>query len=85
MEREVKIEKIPLSRLIDTLVELYNKGVDFIDIAGVPGIEQDRMAIVFTRDYMSEEGVNNFEEGDKEIDLEIKQHKITDEDLNELI
>ena len=85
MEREVKIEKIPLSRLIDTLVELYNKGVDYIDIAGVPGVEQDRMVIVFTRDYMSEEGVNNFEEGDEEIDLEIKQHEITDEDLNELI
>ena len=37
--REVRIEKIPLDKLIDTLVDLYNQGVDYIDISGVPGKE----------------------------------------------
>jgi hypothetical protein len=82
--REVKIQKIPLDRLIETLVDLYNKGIDYVDIAGVPGIDQDRMAIVFTRDYMTEEGKKNFE-GEDELDLEIGPSKLTDDDINQLI
>jgi hypothetical protein len=82
--REVKIQKIPLDRLIETLVDLYNKGIDYVDISGVPGIDQDRMAIVFTRDYMTEEGKKNFGEAD-ELDLEIGPSKLTDDDINQLI
>jgi hypothetical protein len=82
--REVKIQKVPLDRLIETLVDLYNKGIDYIDIAGVPGIDQDRMAIVFTKDYMTEEGKKNFGE-DYELDLEISPSKLTDDDINQLI
>ena len=82
--REVKIQKIPLDRLIETLVDLYNKGIDYVDIAGVPGIDQDRMAIVFTREYMTEEGKKNFGEDD-ELDLEIGPSKLTDDDINQLI
>jgi hypothetical protein len=81
--REVKIEKIPLDKLIDTLVDLYNKGIDYIDVVGVPGKEFDRMGIAFTRDYMTEQGKENFEGLD--LDLEIKTTKLTDDDLNELI
>jgi hypothetical protein len=81
--REVKIEKIPLDKLIDTLVDLYNRGIDYIDVVGVPGKEFDRMGIAFTRDYMTEQGKENFEGLD--LDLEIKTTKLTDEDLNELI
>jgi hypothetical protein len=82
--REVKIQKIPLDRLIETLVDLYNKGIDYVDIAGMPGIDQDRMAIVFTKDYMTEEGKKNFGEED-ELDLEIGPSKLTDDDINQLI
>ena len=81
--REVKIEKIPLDKLIDTLVELYNRGIDYIDIAGVPGKEFDRMAIAFTRDYMTEQGKKNF--GEFDLDIEIKPEKLTDDDINDLI
>lgn len=83
--REVKIQKIPLDKLIDTLVELYNKGVDYIDVHGVPGREFDRMAIVFTKDYMTEQGIKNFEGLDEEMDVEIKPTKLTDDDLNILL
>lgn len=82
--REVKIQKIPLDRLIETLVDLYNKGIDYVDISGMPGIDQDRMAIVFTKDYMTEEGKKNFGEDD-ELDLEIGPSKLTDDDINQLI
>jgi hypothetical protein len=81
--REVKIERIPLDKLIDTLVDLYNKGIDYVDIVGVPGVEFDRMGIAFTKDYMTDQGKENF--GEIGIDLEIISSKLTDDDLNELI
>ena len=81
--REVKLERIPLDRLIDTLVDLYNKGIDYVDIVGVPGVEFDRMGIAFTKDYMTDQGKENF--GELEVDLEIISSKLTDDDLNELI
>ena len=83
--REIRIQKIPLDRLIDTLVDLYNQGVDYIDISGVPGEEFDRMAIVFTIDYMTEEGAKTIDKFEETLDLQIKQPKLTDEDLNQLI
>ena len=82
--KEVKIQKIPLDALIETLVSLYNQGIDYIDIAGKPGTHFDSMAIVFTKDYMTEEGKKNFGEGD-ELDLEIGPSKLTDDDINQLI
>lgn len=82
--REVKIQKIPLDRLIETLVDLYNKGIDYIDISGMPGDDQDRMAIVFSKEYMTEEGKKNFGEED-ELDVEIGPKKLTDDDINQLI
>ena len=81
--REVKIQKIPLDKLIDTLVELYNRGVDYVDIEGIQGQEFDRMAIAFTKEYMTEEGKKNF--GELDVDLEIKPSKLSDNDLNDLI
>lgn len=83
--REIRIQKIPLDRLIDTLVDLYNQGVNYVDIAGVPGEEFDRMAIVFTKDYMTEEGAKTIEHFEETLDIELKEPKLTDEDLNQLI
>lgn len=82
--KEVKIQKIPLDVLIETLVSLYNQGIDYIDIAGKPGTDFDSMAIVFTKDYMTEEGKKNFGEA-YELDLEIGPSKLTDDDINQLI
>ena len=82
--KEIRIQKIPLDRLIETLVDLYNKGIDYIDISGVPGEDFDRMAVVFTKEYMTEEGKKNFGE-DYEVDLEIGPSKLTDDDINQLI
>jgi hypothetical protein len=83
--REITIQKIPLDKLIDTLVELYNRGVDYIDINGIPGREFDKMAIVFTKEYMTEQGKKNFEGLEEDVDLEIKPNKLTDDDLNILL
>ena len=80
--KEVNIKMIPLNPFIDTLIELYNRGVDFIDIVGVMGDKQDRLAITFTEDYMTAEGIENFKDVPKE---EIFNTKLSDEDLDQLI
>jgi hypothetical protein len=83
--KEVKIQKIPLDALIETLVNLYNQGIDYVDISGTPGTDFDSMAIVFTEDYMTEEGKKNFAGEDVNFSLEIEPDKLTDDDINQLI
>jgi len=80
--KEVNIKMIPLNPFIDTLIELYNRGVDYIDIVGVMDDKQDRLAITFTEEYMTAEGVENFKDIPKE---EIINTKLSDEDLDQLI
>jgi len=87
-KNELKIEKIPVQEMIDLLIALYNKGVDYIDIVGIKGTLQDQMAIAFTKEYMTEEAMINFDE--MEIDEDIADEidlnqKLSDEDLNKLI
>ena len=85
---QVILKKIPVDKLIDLLVEMYNKGVDYIDISGVPGEEQDKMAISFTEDYMSQEDgeAKKIDKGDS-IDIAdmLLDSKLSEEDLNDLI
>ena len=50
--KEVCIKKIPLDNFINVLMELYNKGLDYVDIQGVTDNNQDRLAISFTNEYM---------------------------------
>lgn len=85
------IKKIPLNELIDILSDLYNRGVDFIDIlAPEEPSEDDRMTIKFTKEYMSpdaelEEGEELDDNEEDVLDITIIPTKLSDEDLNQLI
>ena len=85
------IKKIPLNELIDILSDLYNRGVDFIDIlAPEESSEEDRMTIKFTKEYMSpdaelEEGEELDDNEEDVLDITIIPTKLSDEDLNQLI
>jgi hypothetical protein len=85
--KEIRIRKIHLDGFIEVLVELYNKGVDYIDLMGVPDSDQDRMAISFTTDYMMEGAEENFKNVTlQEMDInELLNQKLSDKDLNDLI
>lgn len=83
-KKEMKIQKIPLDNLIETLVSLYNYGVDYVDIVGCPGDEYDKMAISFVKEYMTEEGKKNFAEMDAEMEVNTSK-KLTDDDINQLL
>ena len=85
------IKKIPLNELIDILSDLYNRGVDYIDIlAPEEPSEDDRMTIKFTKEYMSpdaelEEGEELDDDEEDVLDITIVPEKLSDEDLNQLI
>jgi hypothetical protein len=76
------IKKVPLDEIIDVFMDLYNKGVDYIDI--VASEKDNRISVIFSEDYINEDAKDNFEgiEVDEE---EEEEEKLTDEDLNQLI
>ena len=87
------IKKVPLDDLIEILTDLYNRGVDYIDLlAPEDPTEDDRMTITFTKEYMSEEALESLTEedlaNDEEDVLDIKitaNNKLSDDDLNQLL
>jgi len=83
------IKKVPLDEIIDVFMDLYNKGVDFIDL--VASEKDNRISVIFTEEYVNQEAIDNFEldndfeDGDNnEIEINISP-KLTDEDFNQLI
>jgi len=82
------IKKVPLDEIIDVFMDLYNKGVDFIDI--VASERDNRISVIFTEEYVNQEAIDNFElengfeDDDNEIEITITP-KLTDEDFNQLI
>lgn len=80
--KEFKITKVHIDSFIDTLVDLYNKGVDYIDIIATPGEVQDSVGLSFCKEYMSEDMQEEFD--DFPVDL-IVEKKLSNDDLNQLI
>lgn len=67
--------KLPLENLITILLNIYERGVEYIDISGEPNKEQDTIMISFSQDYMMEQKKT----------IEVAANKNIDEDLNQLI
>ena len=67
---KVTLRKIPLQVLIDTLVEIYEKGADYVDIVGIPDDTQDEIGLIVREEY--------YTASDNPSDL-------GDDDLNDLI
>ena len=74
------IKKVPLDEIIDVFMDLYNKGVDFIDI--IASEKDNRISVIFTEEYVNQEAIDNFELDNIEINVD---SKLTDEDFNQLI
>jgi hypothetical protein len=72
------IKKVPLDEIIDVFMDLYNKGVDFIDL--VASEKDNRISVIFSEDYINEDAKDTFQIVDEEED-----EALTDEDLNQLI
>ena len=81
--KDLSIRKIPLNDFINVLVEIYNKGVEYVDLEGMQGETIDEVSISFTKDYMIEEAQKNFE--DCEIEEEELNKKLSDKDIDQLL
>ena len=89
-KKEVRLKKIPLEIFLKTLEELYLFGLDYIDIIGTPGEEQDVIGIVYSLDYMSKELHDRVEDSLDEFikdeeDQYKKDIKLSDDDINQII
>jgi predicted RNA-binding protein with PIN domain len=95
MDKMFKIKKVHLDSFINILVELYNRGVDYIDISSVnKTINQDGVGISFSKEYMNDEMMENFDKIQADMDEAMEEEEeekpatkkdLTDEDLNQLL
>ncbi len=80
MDKQIRLRKIPLDEFIDTLLELYNDGVDYIDIVGNLGDKIDTVGIFIEDTYINS---RNKKEGKSPVIL--KKKPLTDDDINQLL
>jgi len=89
-DNKVRLKKIPLGVFIQSLMDIYNMGVNYVDLIGVPGEEQDTIGIAFSDDYLNKEEEEDSNEPETNEDFEdlkenIKDIKLSDDDLNQLL
>ena len=86
MAENLRIRRVEVNAFVDILVDLYNKGVNYVEIIGILDDVQDAVAISFSKEYMADNMQSNFDEiGTKEIETDEINIKLSDDDLNQLI
>ena len=66
-----------MEAFIETLIDLYDQGVSYVDLIGYPGDRVDKVGIYVKDEYMK----YDFEETSSKL----LNKKITDEDINQLL
>lgn len=84
MEKQpVRFQKIPLEGFIDLLMELYQRGANYVDILGIPDEVQDVVSVVVRDEYLAED--NTFDDiVSFTIDM-TDDEELSDNDFNNLI
>lgn len=74
----MNIEKVHLKTFITALVDLYNKGVDYVDLKGdkEPSGEPS-LHILFSKDYLSDEAKERMFENEDDDDGELNIDDLT--------
>lgn len=86
--KQITLHKIPLSDFIDLLVEIESTGASFIDIIGIPDVEQDIIGLAVKDEYIiveEEEDDASTIDSDNDGYVIKKQIKLTDDDISKLI
>ena len=88
------LKKVDINELMDIMMELWERGVDYVDIIIKP--ENNTISLMFTEDYLSDEAKEELDDveeledeefEDEEIEntcVEVRS-KLTDDDLNQLM
>lgn len=89
MAKKILIKKISLNEIIDVFVDLYNKGVDYVDLVNTDE-EEGKLSVIFTKEYMCKEmqESDDFEliqDGIEDIDYNEEDSKFSEDDINDLI
>ena len=88
-KKEVILRKIALQKFIETLVDVYNSGADYVDIVGTPDENQDTIGIVVHEEYLSKDDMQiefiSDEDEEEEEYIEPNDKPLSDEDINDLI
>ena len=90
MARKLLIKKISLDEIIDVFVDLYNKGVDYVDLVNTDE-EEGKLSVIFTKEYMckemqDDEQFNVLQDNlSSNIDFNHEESKFSEEDINDLI
>jgi len=88
-KKEVILRKIALQKFIETLVNVYNSGADYVDIVGTPDENQDTIGIVVHEEYLSKDDMQiefiSDEDEEEEEYIEPNDKPLSDEDINDLI
>lgn len=88
MSKHPVLKKVDLNELMDTMMELWTRGIDYVDIMIKP--DENSIALLFTEEYLSDEAKEKLlemeedEEGIPDEYVEVKS-KLTDDDLNQLM
>jgi len=88
MKKNPVLKKVDINELMDTMMELWTRGVDFVDIVIKP--DENSISLMFTEEYLSDEAKEELDNAEEDEDdfheecIEVKS-KLTDEDLNQLI
>jgi hypothetical protein len=88
MAKKVLIKKVSLDEIIDVFVDLYNKGVDYVDIANTD--EDGKLSVIFTKEYMCKEMQDSDEfqrmhDSISDIEFNEGDSKFSEDDINDLI
>jgi len=89
MAKKVLIKKISLDEIIDVFVDLYNKGIDYVDLVNTDD-EEGKLSVIFTKEYMCKEmqESDDFEliqDSIEDIDFNEEDSKFSEDDINDLI
>jgi len=80
MKRKFKIKKLELNAFIELLIELYESGVDYIDLDSDNSEKgQDKLIIQTREEYMNPDWVAEHKT------TKVETTKLTDDNLNELL
>lgn len=82
----MQLRKLPLFELLTILSELYEDGVDYIDISGTPSLSedypQDTLKITVRPEYIDED---EEEEEENINESTINVFRLSEDDINDLI
>lgn len=89
-EKQHQLRMINIEAMIDVLTMLWNKGVDYVDISGKQGEDQDEICFSFCKEYMDKDHSEGFDdefgpEDEKESNDSQVKVKLTDKDIDDLI